>query len=414
MKHLKFLTLGLALLAFACNTAYQPSVLEEAPSVGLSQADLDAQMLEMRKARSFAHEYYKQHNYAEAKDYFLKMFTLDQKGKYNADLTRLATCYTQLGNQDSARVVLEVATDKTPDSHYAHRTLGLLLKRMGDQSGALREFHICVDLKPEDWESHLEIKKSLRVRADEVGSIQAWNLVLERLDVLIDLRSDDPSYAKEKDQILVKFFEPEEVIESLRANHQAFPEDMKLTRKLASALVEYATAETYIEALPLLNALLADSEEILIYDLKAIALLGLEREKQAAEVLKAMIQLDPDERKLPARLASLYLDLDELGAAKVWAQRTKARFPNYGRGKMLMAFVYEAAVNKCSDRDISYDDKLVYAMAAAEYRKVKDPAFRVAAGQRYKALEQVLPTEEDHFFHPDKKIKDECYQWLLK
>jgi tetratricopeptide (TPR) repeat protein len=413
MKILQTLGLALILVTAACNTAYQTPVAEVSVAE-VSQAERDAQTLEMKKARSFAHEYYKQHNYTEARDYFLKMFALDVEGKYNTDLTRLATCYTQIGNQDSAQVVLELAVDKMPDSHYSHRTLGMLYKNTGKADAAYREFQTCVEIKPEDWESHLEIKNTLHELAMEDGSLDAWDRVIDRLETLIELRSEDTRFAREKDQILGKFYDPEDIIQSLRTNHASFPDDLKLTRKLARSLVEFATSETYTESLPLLDELIAAGGDFSAYDLKATALEGLGRGQDAASVLKTMVEMSPEKRELPARLATLYLDMEKLSAARVWAQRTKSRFPNFGKGYMLMARVYEAAVDQCSKGDLSFDDKLVYEKAANEYARVKDPAYRSAAKQRQLALEEVLPTAEDRFFNKNEEPKGECYQWLLK
>ncbi|RMD98441.1 MAG: hypothetical protein D6814_07560 [Calditrichaeota bacterium] len=85
---------------------------------------------------------------------------------------------------------------------------------------------------------------------------------------------------------------------------------------------------------------------------------------------------------------------------------------------MIMAEVYENAVNYCSNKrkkkEFTYDDKLVYRLAAEEYKKAtRDPNYAADARRRLKQIEPLLPTKEDYFMHKNRLTpKDPCYQWI--
>lgn len=414
MKHL-IPILAMALLLAACNSAYQTSqpVQEQIPA--LSEAEKAKRELEMKKNLSFAYEYYKQNNYSEAKAYYQRVFALDTEYQFASHLKRLATCHSQLGQPDSARVILELAVERLPDSHYEHRTLGDLLLRSGDTEGALRQFRICVSLNEEDWESHRDMARILTDRARETDSIEDWDLVLDELDRLIELQPDNPEWARQKDGILGANYDPVEVINSLRQSHESFPDDLKISRKLAVALVEFASRETYSEALPLLDQLRKAEPGVSRHlEMKATALEGLGRGREAVTVLKELVQVEADKPELVNRVGELYLTMGNLEQAASWARRCKRSFPRYGKGYILMAKVYEAAVDKCAGVELTFDDKLVYEFASKEYEQVTDPAFRNTANQRRKALAEVLPTKEDRFFNKHETPKSECYQWLFR
>lgn len=415
MKH-PMLALLAALLMAACNTAYQ--TVQEAPAEvteALSQAQRDSLNLEMRKALSFASEYYKQSRYEEAKTQYLKALELGAGDEYASQLRKLATCYIQLGQPDSAIVVLEDAVQKRPDSWYEHRVLGDLYNRSGRTEQAFAEFRICVDLNGDDWESHRDMKAILRSRAEASGAVEDWDLVIEQLDYLIDLQPEQADWAQEKDRILSEHYDPEEQIASLRRNHEQFPADLKITRKLATALFEYATPATWTESLGLLDALIAAEPETPRHlEQKATALEGLGRVDDAARVLQRQMELQPGKADLPGRVGDLYLNRGDLASARRWALRAQRSFPDHGRGYILMAKIYEAAVDKCAGSDLKFDDKLVYELAYKEYAKVGDAAWRGTAAQRRQALEEVLPTAEDRFFNKYEQPKGECYKWLFE
>ncbi len=411
----------LALAVCACKTAYQ-TVEPEAPAPSeLAEEERAAVEQQAKIDLSFAYNDYNQGNYTSAKDYFLKAygghhaFDEDYKLKFYKQFKKWATCYSNLGQPDSARIILEMAVEKLPDSWYEHRTLGLLLARMDDEQGAFEQYRICVDLKDDDWESHRDIKDILKSRAQASGAMEDWNAVLEALDKLIELRSEDLSFAQEKDKILAANYDPVEIINSLRENVEKFPDNHQFREKLASALVDFATQETYREALGHLDRLLAVSpEKAAYYNQKATALEGLDRGPEAVRVLFRLVELEPARPELPVRVGQLYLDLGNLRKARHWAARARRGFPGYGKGFILMAKVYEAAVDECAESELRFDDKLVYEMAAKEYDKVRDPAFRSLARQRRQSLEEVLPTAEDRFFNKNERPEKECYQWLFE
>jgi tetratricopeptide (TPR) repeat protein len=414
MRLLSCLLLAALLLA-ACNTAYKaaPDTPPAEMQAALSAAQRDSLNRVMGIALSFANEYYKQSRYAEAKDQYLIALRLDTEDRYTGQLSKLATCYTQLGQPDSARVILELAVDKRPESWYERRVLGDLYNRAGRTDEAFAMFRTCVELRPEDWESRRDMKQILQARAEATGEVGDWDAVLEQLDALIELQPESADWPREKDRILAAHYDPEELIASLRRNHEQFPEDLAIVRKLSVALVEYATPETWRESLSLLDRLIAAEPATARHlELKANALEGLGRTDEAVRTLQRQMELQPGKAELPARIGDLLLAKGDLVQARNWALRTQRSFPSSGRGYILMAKVYETAVDRCAGSELKFDDKLVYEMAAREYEKVGDAAFRAVAHQRRQALEEVLPTAEDRFFNKHDQPRGDCYSWL--
>ena len=411
---LTMMLLALLLLA-ACNTTYQSATVDTKPvQAELTQAERDALDLEMRKARSFAYEYYKQNDYPSAKNYYLKLFEMDTEYNYSADLKKLADCYNNLSMPDSARYYLELAVELRPEEHYERRILGILLKQSGEIDAALAQFQKCVELDPEDWQSHDDIMKIYLDRAEESGSVEDYDRVLEVLDILIELRPDDAEYARTKDRILEENYDPEEIIASLRRNHEQFPDDQRITNKLVRSLVEYATQASFQEALGLLDGLLAaDPANANALEMKATALEGLGQLASAVSVLEQLVEVRSDKPALVERVGRTYLELGRLKSARSWARRCQRSFPNFGKGYILMANIYEEAVNECaSSEGLDFDDKLVYQMAYDEYAKVSDGSRSLARARRT-SLEEVLPTAGDRFFNKYEQPKKECYLWLL-
>jgi tetratricopeptide (TPR) repeat protein len=406
----------IAMLAIsACNTAYQTTDVEGPTSVELNAEQQEELNYNMKVARSYAHEYFKQRDYVTAKGYFLELFAMDAKNKYAQDLKRLSDCYKYTNDPDSARIVLERAIELRPDEWYEQRSLAILLSSMDEKETAFRQYQICVTLKDDDFDSHLDIMNYYKDAARNTDSIEDWDKVLASLEILIALKPEDKRWSTEKDKILAANYDEEVIIESLRNSHQQFPDDLKITRKLARSLVEFNSPEAYTEALPLLQILqAADPDKVDYYELKVSALGGLNRTNEAAETLIELFSKRADKREYPARIAQLYLEMGQLKTARKWALRTKRDFKDYGRGYILMANIYIAAVSECTGSELDFDDKLVYEKASKEYDKVRDPAYKSEARNGKDSLKEVLPNAEDRFFNKYDEPRKDCYQWLLK
>ena len=89
-----------------------------------------------------------------------------------------------------------------------------------------------------------------------------------------------------------------------------------------------------------------------------------------------------------------------------------------GEPYLVLGEVYTRAAEHCSNKrddgkGYSYDDKLVFEKAAAQYRKAEeDPNFASTANSRRQALVSFFRTKEDKFMIKRDNLKDACYSWL--
>lgn len=151
MKRFAIVLLPLLLL-LGCYTGYENAVVQDEVDGARQQQILDSlakvNEFELRKNRSFAHEYYKQQNYTRARDYFLKQMELDVTHQYNSDYARLADCYIRLNNADSARIAYQTALENDPENVYMHFALGHLEYTGQRLESAMQHFKFVTEKEP--------------------------------------------------------------------------------------------------------------------------------------------------------------------------------------------------------------------------------------------------------------------------
>lgn len=409
------LSLALAFLLGACNTAYQ-STPEAGPSKAeLSEAEKAARNTERDMALSFATEYKKQGNYRAAADNYSKVFTLDTELEKAAHLKYWSLCYSQLEKPDSALLVMELAVAQRPSEHYERVSLARLYENSKQDDKALEQYREAVKLKADDEPSWKSIKTMLASKADQSGDVEDWKKVLDILDTLIALNPQDTSYLEEKTRITKRNFSAEDLIKSLEEQVAADPANARARQDLARAYVDFASPESYRKARTLLQGLAAEQPtNQQVFKLLADCLTELDDLGGAIEALKSLDGLQGGDAATMVRIGNLYLEQKQLKIARAWAQKARAKSPG-GAGLILLAQVAESAVDGCADGALKYYDKLAYALAAQYYDQVTDGASKGTARSRREALEPVLPTKGDEFLNQGKTLAGHaCYGWLLE
>ncbi|MCB9472230.1 MAG: hypothetical protein H6678_00295 [Candidatus Delongbacteria bacterium] len=176
-----FLSLALAFLLAACNSAYQTPVDTEPTKKELNAAEKAAREQERDMALSFATEYKKQGAYRDAANNYTKVFSLDQDLEKAAHLKYWSLCYSQLSMPDSALLVMELAVSKRPEEHYERVSLARLYENANMDAKALAEYREAVKLKPDDENSWKSIKTMLAAKASDSGEAEDWKAVLDVL-----------------------------------------------------------------------------------------------------------------------------------------------------------------------------------------------------------------------------------------
>ncbi|RMF64961.1 MAG: hypothetical protein D6743_08625 [Calditrichaeota bacterium] len=116
-------------------------------------------------------------------------------------------------------------------------------------------------------------------------------------------------------------------------------------------------------------------------------------------------------------ISRAYKDLGNYVTARSYARRALRTNSAYGLGWIALGEVYEASAESCVEKKkgkVEFNDKLVYELAAIQYRKaLKDPEFSQEAERHLGYLQAVLPTKEDKFMHKgQKKPVGPCYAWI--
>ncbi|MCA9787114.1 MAG: tetratricopeptide repeat protein [Calditrichaeota bacterium] len=410
-----FLSLALAFLLAACNSAYQTPVDTEPTKKELNAAEKAAREQERDMALSFATEYKKQGAYRDAANNYTKVFSLDQDLEKAAHLKYWSLCYSQLSMPDSALLVMELAVSKRPEEHYERVSLARLYENANMDAKALAEYREAVKLKPDDENSWKSIKTMLAAKASDSGEAEDWKAVLDVLDTLIALNPDETSYLEEKTRITKRNFSTGDIIVSLEEQVAADPTNTRARLELARAYVDFASTETYQKARVLLEGLSQEQpENEQVFKSLADCLIELDDINGAISALKTLDTLKGGDEDTMVRIGNLYLELRQLKVARSWGSKARAKAPG-GKGLILLAQVAEASVDECSDGPLKFYDKLAYELAANYYSQVTDPGAKAQARNRRDALEPVLPTKGDRFLNQGKTLDGHpCYGWLLE
>ncbi len=413
MKRALLLLLPLLIL-ISCYTGYEDAGRQDEVDSARQQAIRDsiaqANDYEMRKSRSFAFEYYKQKNYEQAKRYFITELELDVNHQFARDYSMLADCYVRLGQADSALVTYEQGLALNPDDIYLHYALGLLLNN-SNEDAALEHYLFVTERAPDDPEYQ---EAWLKIKDIYLGR-EEYELAIEVLDKLIELHPEDKSYQLEKDNILMQYFDPEDLIASLEESHARFPDDQDIARNLAEA---YFQNTYYEKCLGVLAEMLATGErDPELLRLKASAQESLEQYDAAITTLKEVSGLLPDDAEVVCQIADLYRRQSKYETARVYVNKAKRITPGYAHATFILGEIYENSADACTGAEgILFDDKLVYQLAREQFQKITgDPRFGKRARNKVTFLEEFIPQKSDIFMNQGKdKPTKECYQWIYE
>ena len=108
----------------------------------------------------------------------------------------------------------------------------------------------------------------------------------------------------------------------------------------------------------------------------------------------------------------------QLSKARSVANQAISIDSNYGLAYIVRGEIYEAAVDQClakrGNRQLRFDDKLVYKLAYDQYAKAKqDIQFADFAQRKMNYVQPDIPTTEDLFMHQGKtQAPLDCYKWI--
>ena len=175
----------------------------------------------------------------------------------------------------------------------------------------------------------------------------------------------------------------------------------------------------YQEALePFESVVKADPNNLIALEYMGRSHEGLNQLSRSLTYYKEILQIDARNVNVLCLTAAVYGRLHEFSTARRYMQNAQKVDPGNGLPNMIMAEIYENAVQFCmdqrTDKKLKYDDKLIYKYAQDEMRKAtKDPNYASEASRRIKQFEPLVPTKEDIFMYKNRMTtNDPCYSWI--
>jgi len=363
---------------------------------------------ELVKSWSFGWENYKNRQYDRAKKHFWKLVEIDTIKRFPKVYRYLGDCYFKSNDPDSAQVVFEMGVKKYPEDPHLHRMVGFLKAQREQIDEAILSYEKVVELEPkkkDDWKQ----LASLYVRADRIqDAISAYDTVLQ-------LDPNDLEAQTNQSTLITSTGDVQGAIESKLKIAEQDSLNSQVRFELGNL---YFNEGEYEQAIKWFQEFLVLSPN----DLGALEKIGmsyerLEKVRDAIKTFKQILEADPQNKKAMCDISRSYKELGRFVRARTYANKALAVDRTYGLAWIALGEIYEAAADKCvkkKEEKVDFNDKLVYEIAAAKYRRaLKDMAYRQNAERHLSYLQGILPTSEDKFMHKNqKKPTGECYDWI--
>ncbi len=355
---------------------------------------------------SLGQEEYKYKNYKRAIPYLWKIALNDKTGKFRVVFSKLADSYFHLDHIDSTLLVVYLGLKKHPKQNKLHFWAGFVQDQLGHVKCAIPHYEALVKAYPKNIEYWKKLSY-LYFKADDSKAIDAQKKV-------VALQPNDVGASRLLAEIMNHF--GEDPITALADAFKKDPGNVEIAFRYGKSAFD---AGMYNDALKPFEAVLASNPN----HVEAIEYLGrthesLDQLNAAINDYKKILRINPKDVKVMCLIASAYGRMNNFRSARLYVNKAKRINPNFGLAYMTMAEIYENAVNYCSNKrskgQLTYDDKIVYSLAAREYRKAaRDPNFAAKANSRRRQLQSLLPSKEDLFMHKNSlKPKAACYSWI--
>ena len=364
---------------------------------------------------SFGQEEYKHEQWKRAIPYYWKVLVNDPGNTYKVVYSKLAKAYFELTKSeeankttylDSTLLIVYRGLKKYPDYGGLHFRAGSIHRTLGRTQCAIPHYEALVEASP-DEASYLEILSELYFQSNDERAIEMMEKVVKL----------DPNNSGARDKVIAMMsamgMDPYEKMKSTFAEE---PGNVDNSLKLGKEA--YIRGE-YKIALDALTAVLAnDAQNLMALEYKAKT---LEQEQPNAAIAEynKILAIDPKSVETHCAVARVYGDQGKFSSARSNVYQAQRIDPNYGESYMVMGEILEASVTRCSaDRSgkgYSYDDKLVFEKAAAEYKRAaaKDPNYASKGNSRYNQMKPFFRSAEDkHLNNYRENLKDPCYSWI--
>jgi len=362
---------------------------------------------------SFANENRKSKQYQKAIKQYFRVLELDAEDKEFKDIHRLVgDCYYQLNNLDSAIVIYEMGIAEYPEFVHLHKFLAYLYRVVNRTDDAIVSYNKVLELEPESLEDR-------RYLVDLYISTEQNDEAIAELQKIIEQDPNDQKSQETLGQLLRADGDVMGYIRQLEAQLELDPNN---SRKIYDLAGEYKKQNNNEKAVELYERLLQLTPE----DIQAMMFYGevlqnLQRYRDALANYQNLIGLDPENARVLCEMGICYNELKQFPTGRRQCTLAMQKDPESGYPHIVLGEIYEATVENCiskrDDKNLKFDDKLVFWFAYEEYRKArKDIEFREYAERRINYLQTQIPNDDDKFFHEaewnQKKTTQKAYDWI--
>lgn len=413
------LTVVAMVMAIIYFTGCAPTTQQTTISPEQQKAKQDSIMkvyiFEIDKAWSTGYEYYKPKIYDRTIKPFWRVIELDTINRYKDVYALLSDSYFKLGKPDSAQMVLEMGLEKYPDNVGLRRNLAYILAGREQIEDAITEYEKVVAQDAEqvnDWKQ----LGNLYLRNDQIDeAVQAYQKI-------VALDPSDQDAQKTLGQLLMGTGDEEAAIQALV---KALEQDPQNTQLMFDIGKSYSNRGEFEQATKYLRQYLAKKpQDYIAMEYLGNSLFGAENYREAITVYKAIVDANPDNKKVYTDIANCYKELKQFQTARNYVYSATKVDRNYGLAYIVLGEIYEATVDDCmkqtAKKSPKFDDKLVFKEAYRQYElATKDLQFKDTAVRKMSYLKDFLPSKEDEFFNKNRrqpdgkyKITESCYLWI--
>ncbi|RMG68983.1 MAG: tetratricopeptide repeat protein [Calditrichaeota bacterium] len=366
----------------------------------------------------FGREYFKiaryekkPRKYAKPIPYFWRVVLNDPTGTFKVAYSRLVESYMNMGALDSALIAAYRGLEKYPEYATLHYFAGEIFRRQNRIRCAIPHYEALVQSKIEDPKVLKNYWAVLAGMYFEIGDPRA----IEAQQKVVALDPADAEASALLARIMERFGQ-----DPLPALEEAFLKDTtNIENARAYGRAAFDTGE-YQKALRAYRTIVNQNpEDMDAWMYLARSYEGLDKLQKAIHIYRQILTKQPTHLNALVSLASVYSRMHQFQKARSYIRKALKIDPNYGYAYLVMGQIYEDAVSYCSSRrkkkkGFTYDDKLVYELARAEYKKAarRDPSVATQAEKRYQDLAPFIRTKEDIHMHHRNTIKDPCYKWI--
>ncbi len=362
---------------------------------------------DIRMLYSFGVEYYKNKSYKEALPYLWKVYLFGDDRYAKNSIRKITDIYFNQGMVDSTLIACYRGLEKFPTEKILHHYAGLLQNKLGKFRCAIPHFEALVSQDSEN-KDYIKTLAFLYFKNEDDRAIE----MQERVVAL------SPGNAEEANTLATYVSAIRGSGADLEFRKKAYdqaPENIDFALSYGSAA---ADAGQYKKALAPLKKVLKQKPSARVYKIRAEVYENLNQNTNAINDYKSILKLEPGNINVMLRITENYRNVHSFSKARFWVNKALAKKPGYGAAYISMGEIYEASVSYCTEKrggKPKYEDKLVYELAAKEYKKAqKDPGFRSKAKTKYNNVFPFIPTKEDVFMHKGATIKSECYTSWIK